>query len=172
MMSGLLPPRSSRTSTMSHPTCCCASLDRCDRCDLLVGLEGFHLMSVARTPGALVLDVESCNQLAGCPGCGVIAQGHGRMVVEVIDAPWAGIPTRIRWHKRRWICREHTCQIATFTEQNHSVCSQSAFGCAGDPLGDPTAALRGSHHLWPGSATGNHVEYRVVPHQAVPASRI
>ncbi len=33
------------------------------------------------------------NQLAGCPGCGVIAQGHGRMVVEVIDAPWAGIPT-------------------------------------------------------------------------------
>ena len=35
---------------MSHPTCCCSvSLDRCDRCDLLVGLEGFHLMSVART---------------------------------------------------------------------------------------------------------------------------
>ena len=57
---------------MSHPTCCCcASLDRCDRCDLLVGLEGFHLMSVTRTPGALVLDVESCNQLAGCPGCGL-----------------------------------------------------------------------------------------------------
>lgn len=84
---------------MSHPTCCCSvSLDRCDRCDLLVGLEGFHLMNVTRTPGALVLDVESCNQLAGCPGCGVIAQGHGRMVMEVIDAPWAGVPARIRWH--------------------------------------------------------------------------
>ena len=107
---------------MSHPTCCCSvSLDRCDRCDLLVGLEGFHLMSVTRTPGALVLDVESCNQLVGCPGCGVIAQGHGRMVMEVIDAPWAGVPARIRWHKRRWICREHACQIATFIEQNHSV---------------------------------------------------
>ena len=26
-------------------------------------------MSAARTPDALVLDVESCNQLAGCPGC-------------------------------------------------------------------------------------------------------
>ena len=71
-MSGLLPPLSSRTSTMSHPTCCCsASLDRCDRCDLLVGLEGFHLMSVARTPDALVLDIESCDCLAGCPGCGL-----------------------------------------------------------------------------------------------------
>ena len=99
---------------MSHPTCCCsASLDRCDRCDLLVGLEGFHLMSVTRTPGALVLDVESCNQLVGCPGCGVIAQGHGRVVVEVIDAPWAGVPARIRWFKRRWICREHAYILGT-----------------------------------------------------------
>ena len=54
---------------MSGPTCCCCvSLDRCD---LLVSLEGFHLMSVARTPDALVLDVESCNQLVGWPGCGV-----------------------------------------------------------------------------------------------------
>ena len=112
---------------MSHPTCCCSvSLDRCDRCDLLVGLEGFHLTGVARTSQALVLDIESCDCLAGCPGCGVIAQGHGRVVVEVIDAPWAGVPVRIRWHKRRWICREHTCQIATFTEQNHSVCAPRA----------------------------------------------
>ena len=127
MMSGLLPPLSSRTSTMSHPTCCCSvSLDRCDRCDLLVGLEGFHLMSVARTPDALVLDVESCKQLAGCPGCGVIAQGHGRMVVEVIDAPWAGVPARIRWHKRRWICREHTCQTVTFLEHDERVCAPRA----------------------------------------------
>ena len=85
---------------MSHPPCCCsASLDRCDRCDLLVDLEGFHLMGMARTPDALVLAVELCNQLAGCPGCGVIAQGHGRVVVEVIDAPWAGVPVRIRWFK-------------------------------------------------------------------------
>jgi len=156
---------------MSHPTCCCSvSLDRCDRCDLLVGLEGFHLMSVARTPDALVLDVESCNQLVGCPGCGVIAQGHGRVVVEVIDAPWAGVPVRIRWHKRRWICRERTCQTVTFLEHDERVCAPRAR--PGDPLGDPTVALRGSHHCRIGSTTGNHVEYRVVPYQAVPASRI
>ena len=55
-------------------------------------------MSVARTPDALVLDVESCNQLVRCPRCGVIAQGHGRMVVEVIEAPWSRVPVRIRWH--------------------------------------------------------------------------
>ena len=109
---------------MSHTTCCCsASLGRCDRCDLLIDLEGFHLIAVARRESGLVLDIESCDRLAGCPGCGVIAQGHGRVVVEVVDAPWAGVPARIRWHKRRWICRERTCQIVTFTEQNRSVCA-------------------------------------------------
>ena len=112
---------------MSHPTCCCsASLDRCDRCDLLVGLEGFHLVAAARREYGLMLDIESCDRRAGCPGCGVIAQGHGRVVVEVIDAPWAGVPVRIRWFKRRWICRETTCQIATFSEQNHSMCAPRA----------------------------------------------
>ena len=40
--------------------------------------------------------------------------------------PWAGVPVRIRWFNGRWICREHTCQIATFTEQNHSVCAPRA----------------------------------------------
>ena len=83
-------------------------------------------MSVSRTPGALVLDVESCDQLVGCPGCGVIAQGHGRVVVEVIDAPWAGVPARIRWFKRRWICRETTCQTVTFLEHDEQMCAPRA----------------------------------------------
>ena len=49
------------------------------------------------------------------------------------------------------------------------VRAPGACGCAGDPLGDPTVALRGSHHCQIGSTTGNHVEHRVVPYQAVPA---
>ena len=96
MMSGLLPPRSSKDVGR------CLTLPAAVR-RLIVVIDVicssvWRAMSVTRTPGALVLDVESCNQLAGCPGCGVIAQGHGRMVVEVIDAPWAGVPVRIRWH--------------------------------------------------------------------------
>ena len=83
-------------------------------------------MSGARTPDALVLDAESCNQLAGCPGYGVIAQGHGRVVVEVIDAPWAGVPARFRWFNRRWICRERTCQTVTFLEHDERVCAPRA----------------------------------------------
>ena len=174
MMSGLQPRDLQRTSTMSHPTCCCSvSLNRCDRCDLLVGLEGFHLMSVARTPDALVLDIESCNQLVGCPGCGVIAQGHGRMVVEVIDAPWAGIPARIRWFKRSLdMPRTRLPDRDLYRAEPLGVHTPGAVWDPGDPLADPTAALRRSHHRWPGPTTGNHVEHRVVPHQAVPASHI
>jgi len=57
---------------VSHPTCCCSvSLDRCDRRDLLIVLEGFHVMSAVRTPDALMLDIESCDRCAGCPGCGL-----------------------------------------------------------------------------------------------------
>ena len=129
MMSGLLPPLSSRTSTMSHPTCCCsASLDRCDRCDLLVDLEGFHLMSVARTPDALVLDVESCNQLVGCPGCGVTcsrsrARGGGggdrRALGPGSQCGSGGII-------RCWMCRERTCQMVTFLEHSERVCAPRA----------------------------------------------
>ena len=130
-------------------------------------------MSVTRTLQALVLDIESCDCLAGCPGCGVIAQGHGRVVVEVIDAPWAGVPARIRWFKRRWICREHTCQIATFTEQNHSVCAPRArLGARAIRWAIRQLRFAGSYYRWPGPTTRNHVEYRVVPYQAVPASRI
>ena len=40
---------------VSHPTCCCSvSLDHCDRRDLLVGLEGFHLVAAARREGQVL----------------------------------------------------------------------------------------------------------------------
>ena len=46
---------------MSHATCCCSALlGRHDRCDLLVDLEGFHLVAVARRECGLVLDRDSC----------------------------------------------------------------------------------------------------------------
>ena len=111
---------------MSHPTCCSVSLGRCDRCDLLVDLEGFHLVTVARRECGLVLDIELCDCCGGCPGCGVIAQGHGRAVVEVINVPWAVVPAPIRWNKRRWMCRERTCQTVTFLEHSERVCAPRA----------------------------------------------
>ena len=92
----------------------------------------------------------------------------------MIDAPWAGVPVRIRWHNTALdVPRTHLPDDDIPGAQRKGVCSPGASGDAGDlrgdPLGDPTVALRGSHHCRIGSTTGNHVEPRVVPSQAVPA---
>ena len=71
MMNGLLPPLSSRTLG-----CFSASLllfpvaERCQRCDLLVDLEGFHLIAVTGRECSVVLDLKSCRRVVGCPSCG------------------------------------------------------------------------------------------------------
>ena len=91
----------------------------------------------------------------------------------MIDAPWAGVPVRIRWHNTALdVPRNHLPDGDIPGAQREGVRTPGASGCAGDPLGDPTVALRGSHYLGPGPPVRNHVEYRVVPYQAVPASRI
>ena len=47
------------------------SLDRCGRCDLLIDLEGFHLVAAAWRECGPVRDIESCDRCSGCPGCGL-----------------------------------------------------------------------------------------------------
>ena len=127
---------------VSHPACCCSvPHDHCNRSDLLAGLEDFRLMGVARSLEALVLDVESYNQLVGCSGCGVIAQGH-RRVVEAIDGPWAGIPAQIPWHNTVLdMPRTHLPDRDLHRAEPIAVCPQGAFRRPDDP----SAALRGSH---------------------------
>ena len=61
MMKGLLPCCLQGPRAVSHLTCYSASLERCDRYDLLVSLEDFHLIAVARHPCGLVLNIESCD---------------------------------------------------------------------------------------------------------------
>ena len=54
----------------------------CERCDLLVGLDGLHVIGVERDDGGrLVVEVESEPTVMGCPACGVVAHGHGRVMV-------------------------------------------------------------------------------------------
>ena len=171
MMSGLLPPRSSQDLgwCLALPAAAC-------RLIVVIGVicsSVWRAMSVARTPQLLVLDVESCNQLAGCPDCGLNrsrprsyggggdrrALGRGPdkdpVAQTTLDMP-----------------RTHLPDGDIPGAQREGVRTPGASGRPGDPLGDPTVALRRSHHRWPGSTTGNHVEHRVVPYQAVPASHI
>ncbi|WP_179303715.1 transposase family protein [Brachybacterium alimentarium] len=60
--------------------------------------------------------------MARCRSCGAIATGHGRIMVETTDGPWAGRPVLIRWRKRRWVCREDLCPVVSFVEQDPAIC--------------------------------------------------
>ncbi|WP_461004823.1 ISL3 family transposase, partial [Terrabacter terrigena] len=108
---------------MPEPTSCCSVVGGyCDRCDLLVGLDGLRVTAVARDEdGALSVVVESEPAVMGCPSCGVVAHGHGRLEVRLVDAPSAGRPVTVVWRKRRWVCPEPACPRVSFIEQDERV---------------------------------------------------
>ena len=111
---------------MTEPTSCCAARCAitsvyCDNCDLLVGLEGLHVLDVAEVAEHLRVRVESPPGPMGCPTCGVVALSHGRREVELVDAPCFGRPVTLVWWKRTWTCPEPTCPVAVFTEQDDQV---------------------------------------------------
>jgi transposase len=108
---------------MPEPTSCCRALGcYCDRCDLLVGLDGLHVTAVERDDdGALTVSVESAPEAMGCPACGVVAHGHGRREVRLVDAPAFGKPATLVWRKRRWRCPEPACPVRVFDEQDETL---------------------------------------------------
>ena len=113
---------------MTEPTLCRRGHGGyCDRCDLLVGLDGLHVTAVERDDGGgLTVMVESAAAPMGCRSCGVVAHAHGRVEVCLVDAPAMGRPVRIRWLKRRWLCSERTCRVGSFVEQDEMVAAPRA----------------------------------------------
>src|SRR3954453_10136070 len=104
---------------MSEPTGCaggCLRTDTyCDRCDLLVGLPGLHVIEVVDDDVGLAVTVESPPVEQGCRVCGVIAEGHGRRTVSLVDAPSFGRPVRVAWRKRTRGCHESLGPASPFT---------------------------------------------------------
>jgi len=113
---------------MAEPTLCCRALGGyCDRCDLLVGLDGLRVVEVERDPrDRLTITVESVSEPMGCRSCGVVAHGHGRVEVALVDAPAMGRPVRIVWRKRRWLCPDPGCPVGSFVEQDERIAAPRA----------------------------------------------
>jgi transposase len=95
----------------------------CDRCDLLVGLDGLHVLGVEHDVGAglLTVRVESPPGLMGCRSCGVVAHSRGRREVRLVDSPCFDRPVVVVWRKRTWRCPEPSCPVGVFTETDEQV---------------------------------------------------
>ena len=111
---------------MTEPTSGRAARDSCPaaycgNCDLLVGLDGLHVLSVDAGGERLRVRVESPPGPMGCPTCGVVAVSHGRRDVELTNIPCFGRAVTLEWRKRTWSCREQTCPVTVFTEQDGQV---------------------------------------------------
>lgn len=117
---------------MLEPTACDRARPRsqrpcyCDRCDLLVGLGGFHVIDVGEHDGVVRVVVETPPESTGCRSCGVIAHSHGRRDVRLIDVPCFGRPVRLVWRKRTWRCGEEKCPTRSFTEQRSDLAGPRA----------------------------------------------
>ena len=103
-------------------SCCRVPSGYCERCDLLLGLPGLHVVGVQRDDAGLRVEVESVRpEVVGCPACGVIAHAHGRQRVELIDAPCFTVLVRLWWWKRRWLCPEPMSPVTSFMEQDPDI---------------------------------------------------
>lgn len=117
---------------MSEPTSCVRVRPRsqpscyCSRCDLLVGLNGFHVIDVSEHAGVVRAVIESPAGPVGCHSCGVVARSHGRRDVKLIDMPCFGRPVRLVWRKRTWRCAEEQCPARSFTEQDLNLAGPRA----------------------------------------------
>lgn len=108
---------------MTDSTSCCREPSGyCERCDLLLGLPGLHVVGVQRDDAGLRVEVESVRpEVMGCPACGVITHAHGRQKVELIDAPCFTAPVKLWWRKRRWLCPEPMPPVTSFIEQDPDI---------------------------------------------------
>lgn len=91
--------------------------------EALLGLDGFRVLAVVETVELMVV-VESVHDLIGCSSCGVRAEAHDRVDVEVRDLACFGRPVRLVWRKRRWRCIEPMCDARTWTECSPAVSSR------------------------------------------------
>lgn len=59
---------------------------------------------------------------AACPTCGVFSTSvKGYVTTRPKDLPYGEAPVQLRWHKRRWRCREPHCFRSSFTESISEV---------------------------------------------------
>jgi transposase len=92
----------------------------------LLGLDGFVVRAqLLDETGEWWLAVETTDDRAWCPLCGVRAVGHGRRRVAVRDLPLADRPVVVVWAKRLWRCAEPGCEVGTWSEESDAIAARA-----------------------------------------------
>jgi hypothetical protein len=89
--------------------------------EAMLGLDGFRVLDVDRTPAEMIVTVETTADVAGCATCGVRAEAQDRLRVEIRDLPCFGRTARLVWLKRRWRCADGDCLAKTWTEEAEHI---------------------------------------------------
>lgn len=85
-------------------------------CELLVGLPEVIVLGIDDVDeGPLIVHVEQAGPRPECIGCGELPAVKDRETVELIDLPYGGRPSRLRWRKVRWVCRNVDCDMISWT---------------------------------------------------------
>ena len=92
-------------------------------CELLVGLGEVDLVGVDDSAEGTPLEVviRSRKPRPVCEGCGGSVWSKGERSVRLVDLPAFGRPVRLRWRKRRWVCRDSECVVGSFVEQDPGI---------------------------------------------------
>ena len=94
-----------------------------DGSSALLGLDGFVIRAqlLDDETDEWWLAVETAEDRAWCPTCGIRAVGHGRRRVRVRDLPVADRPVVLVWAKRLWRCPEPACPTGTWSEESDAI---------------------------------------------------
>jgi transposase len=93
---------------------------------VLLGMDGFVVLAAEEIGGQLELLVETAQEAAGCPRCGIVALAKDRRPTLVRDLPAAGRPAVLCWVKRVWACPEPICPQKTWTERHPAIAPRAA----------------------------------------------
>jgi transposase len=93
----------------------------------LLGLDGFVVRAqlLDEDSGEWWLAIETTEDRAWCPTCGIRAVGHGRRRVKVRDLPLADRPVVLVWAKRLWRCPEPACPAGTWSEESDEIAARA-----------------------------------------------
>ena len=91
--------------------------------EALIGLGDVNVLGIEELKDSSMLHIviETKNQTATCPQCGMNAKLKDRLQVELNDLTSFGRKVKLTWIKRRFTCNNDKCSTKSFVEQAPSI---------------------------------------------------